>query len=102
MGLDDARRLLRAMLSPNGLDEIALRIHQVEVDAVVDEVILAWLDTLRGGEVHAVLLAHLLDLLPGARQADDVRVELGQVGSQDGRGVAGRVAGYEDGKEGRG
>lgn len=51
-------------------------------------------------EVNAVFLAHVLDLLPAAGEADDGGVELGEVAVQHGGGVARGVAGYEDGEEG--
>lgn len=50
-------------------------------------------------EINAVFLAHVFDLLPAAREADDGGVELGEVAVQHGGGVARRVAGYEDGEE---
>jgi hypothetical protein len=51
-------------------------------------------------EINTVFLAHVFDLLPGAREADDGGVEFGEVAVQHGGGVARGVAGYEDGEEG--
>jgi hypothetical protein len=72
---NNLRRRLRAMLSPNRLHKIALWIHQVEVDTMIDEIILPLRHPLRSREIDAVFLADILDLLPGARQADDGGVE---------------------------
>jgi len=46
---------------------------------VVDQVVLPWRDFWWGGEVYTVLLARGLDVLPGTRQADDIRMEFAQV-----------------------
>lgn len=99
---NNPRRPFRTMLPPNRLHEIALGIHQIEIDRVIDQVILPGLDPLRRAEIDPVLLAHVLDLLPTARDADDARVELGEVVFQHQRGVAGRVAGDEEGQHGGG
>jgi hypothetical protein len=97
MRRNDSCGLLRTMLPPKCLDKIPLGIHKVEIDAVVDEVVLARLHALRRREIHAICLAHIFDLLPGPREADQIGVELGKVRAQHGRCVAGRVACYEDG-----
>jgi hypothetical protein len=76
---NNLRRRLRTMLSPNRLNKIALRIHQIKIDTMIDEIILALSDTLRRREVDAVFLADILDLLPGSRQADDGGVEFREV-----------------------
>lgn len=73
--------------------------HQVEVDAVVHQVILASLHILGCAEVHAVLAADILDLLVGTSQAHNARVELLQVFPQDLRGITGGIAGNEDREE---
>lgn len=73
--------------------------HQVEVNAVVHQVILTRLHILGRAEVHAVLTADVLDLLVGTSQANDTRVELLQVLAQDLRGITGRIAGNEDREE---
>lgn len=101
MSSDDSCGLLGAILPSDSLHEISLGIHQVEINAVIHEIVLARLHALRGREVHAVCLAHILDLLPGAREPDEVGVEFGEVGAQHGGCVAGRVAGYEDGQQRR-
>lgn len=80
MRFNNSRRLLWAVLSPNSLDEIALGIHQVEINTVVDKVVLAFLDTLRGRKVYPIFLAHLFDLVPGACETNKVGVELGEIG----------------------
>ena len=85
------------MLSSNRLDEIALGIHQVEINTVVHQIILSLLHPLRRAEVYPIRLAHTLDLLPTPRQANQVGMELLQVFLEHGRGVARRVAGDEHG-----
>lgn len=92
----DLSSLLGAMLAAERLDEVAIGVHQVEVDAVVDEVVLAGLDVLGGAEVDAVRLADGLDLVVRARQAHEARVELGEVRLQHPGVVARRVARDED------
>ena len=96
----DLRRTLRAMLPPNRFDEITHRIHHVEIDAVIDQVILSHLRIRRRAEVHPILLAYILDLIPRARQAHEAGVEFFQVGAQHGRGVPGGIAGDEEGEQG--
>lgn len=88
--------LVRRVLAAEGLNKITLGVHQVEVDAVVDEVVLARLDLGGSAEVDAVRLAHGLDLVVCARQADELGVELGQVLLEHLGGIARRIAGDED------
>lgn len=97
---NNLRRRLRAVLSSQRLHKITLRIHQVEVNTVVHEVILARLDILRRAEVDAVLLAQRLDLVVCAGQADELGVELDQVLLKSLGVVACGVAGDEDREEG--
>lgn len=73
--------------------------HQIEVDTVVDQVVLARLDILGCTEVYPVLLADMLDLLVGASQTTDIRVEFLEVFAQNLRSIADRVASNEHGKE---
>lgn len=69
--------------------------HDVKIDGMIDEIILARFDAFGGTEIDAVGSTHVFDLLPGARQADKGGVEFREVFFEDGGGVAGRVAGYE-------
>ena len=46
-----------------------LHTHQVEVNAVIDQVVLSRLHIRRGAKVHPVGLAYVFNLLPGARHA---------------------------------
>lgn len=101
MSRNELRGLLRRVLSSQRLHKVTVGVHQVKVDAVVDEVVLAGLDVLGRAEVDAVLLAQRLDLVVGSGQADEPGVELGQVLLQGRWVVARRVAGDEDGEEGR-
>ncbi len=102
MLLNNLRRLLRTMLPANRLDKIPLGIHEIKIYTVINEVILAGLDIRRRGEVHAIRLAHGLDLLPGPREADQCGVELSEVGFHHRGRVARRVTGDEDGAQGLG
>lgn len=99
MRQNNMRCLLRTMLPPNSLDEVPFGIHQIKINTMIDQVILALLDILGRGEVHAVFLADVLDLVPGAGEAYDRRVELGQVFGEHAGRVARWVAGDEDGEE---
>lgn len=73
--------------------------HQVEVDTVVHEVVLSGLHILGGAEVHAVLLAHMLDLLVRASQADDAGVELLQILAKHLGCITDGITGNENGHE---
>lgn len=99
---DNVCAFARRMLAAEGLNKVALRVHDVEVDAVVDEVVLAGLDVRRRAEVDTVCLADSLDLIVGAREADELGVELGEIAFEHFRLVARRVTGDEDGREGAG
>ena len=68
------RRALRCILSADTLHKIPFRVHHVEVDAVVDEIILlAGLEVRWCGEVNTVLFADVFDLLPMFRLGRAVR-----------------------------
>jgi hypothetical protein len=73
------------------------RTHEIEVYAMIDQVILPRLHCRRRAKVHAVLLARLLDVLVRACQAQDGWVELGEVLLQHFGRVARRVAGDHEG-----
>jgi len=75
------------------------RTHQVEIDTMIHQIIHPRRRPLRRAEVDAVFSAHVLDLLPGAREADDRGVEFGEVAVQHGGRVPCGIAGYEDGEE---
>lgn len=96
---DNPGRLLGTMLSPDCLDKIALGIHQVKVNTMVDQIILTLLDSLGRREVNPVFLTDVFDLFPRARQSNDARMEFREVGGQNGGGITGRVARNEDGEE---
>ena len=65
--LDLGEGLGPVVVAAEHVDELALRVHDVEEDGVVDEVGLPRLHVGRRAEVHAVLLADVLDLLVRAR-----------------------------------
>ena len=69
--------------------------HQVEIDTMIDQIILARLYIGRSGEIYAVHLAHVLYLLPRSRHAQDVIVELGKISPNHLRRVPGRIAADE-------
>lgn len=96
---NDSSSLLRGVLSAQGLDKVALRIHEVKVDAVINQVVLSWLNILRCAKVDTVLLAESLDLVVCARKANELVVELAEVLLKRGRVVTGGVAGNENGEE---
>ena len=73
--------------------------HQIEVNAVINQVVLARLGILGRAKVHPIRLASILDLLVVARQPNEIRVELGQVFLEYARVVARGVACNHDGEE---
>lgn len=93
---DNLRRLLRTMLTSNSLHEITFRIHQIEINTVIHKVILALRHVRRRAEIHPIFLADILNLLPGACQANDVVMEFRQVFLENARGIARWIASYED------
>ena len=97
---NNPRPLLRTMLPPHRLHKIALRIHQIEINTMIDQIILTLFDALRRTEINPIFLTHLLDLIPRSRQAYQSGVEFREVGLENRGRVARRVAGYEDGEEG--
>jgi hypothetical protein len=101
MRQNNLRCILRTMLPPNRLDEIPLRIHQIKINTVVDQIILALLDTFRRAKVHSILLADVFYLFPRSCQADYGGVEFGEVGLEDAGRVSCWVAGYEEWEERR-
>jgi hypothetical protein len=98
---NNLRRILRTMLSPNSLHKVPLRIHQIKINAMIDQIILSLLNPFWCREVHSILLTNILNLFPRAREAYDCGVELGEVCLQNARGIAGWVAGYEEREERR-
>lgn len=111
---DDLGGGIGGILAANALDEVTLGVcttelaivrhtiqmmsltHQVEVDTVVHQIVLARVHVLRCAEVHPVLLAHILHLLVRASQADNVPVELLEIRAQHFGGIASRIAGNKD------
>ena len=87
--------LLRAHLAER-VDEAAGGVHEVEEDGVVDEVVVRRPRVGRRGEVDAVRLARRLERRVVAREAEQARVEVGDVARDLGGGVACRVDGDED------
>ena len=77
------------------------RTHQIEINTMIHQIIHPRLDPLRRTEIHPIQLADRLDLLPRARQADHVRMELFQIGLEHRRRVSCRITRYEEGEEGR-
>jgi hypothetical protein len=91
-------RRIHGEIPPNRLHEVALRIHQVKVDAVIHQVILSRLDVRRRGEVDPVRFAHVLYFLPSTCHAQDILMEFRKVSTDDLRCISRRVTGYEDGE----
>lgn len=96
---DKCSSLLRRVLSTQCLNKITLRIHEVEVDAVVHQVVLSGLNVLRCAEVDAVLLAEVLNLIVCTSQANKLVVELAEVFLERLWCITSRVAGNEDGEK---
>ncbi len=63
---------------------------------MIHQIILALLHAFRRTKVHSILFTYILYLFPSPCEADDRRVEFGEVGLQDTRGVSCRVASYEE------
>lgn len=91
------RRALWRILATNTLDKVALGIHQVEINAVVDQIVFAGCDILWRAEIHTVRFTHLFHLLVGSREADDIRMELGEVFFEHLRSISSGIAGDEYG-----
>ena len=104
------------ILAANAFDEVALGVcttalaivhytllksltHQVEVDTVVHQIVFARVHVLRCAEVHPVLLAHVLDLVVRASQADNISVELLEIRAQHFGGIASGIACNKDRQE---
>jgi len=100
MRQNDTRRLLGTMLPSNGFDKIPLRIHQVEINTMIHQVVLTLLHVLRCRKINSVFLAYVLNLLPGTSETDNGRVELREVFGKNTRGIARWITCYEDGEEG--
>jgi hypothetical protein len=91
------RSTLRRILSANALNKVTFRVHNIEVNAVIHEVI--FLTRLEIGwrrEVNSILLADVLGLFPCSRQAQEGWVELGEVRSEDRGSVSCGIAGDEN------
>lgn len=73
------RSLLRTVLPSQSLHEVTLGTHQIEVDAVVHQVVFSGRCVARCAKVHPVRLAHGLDVVVGTRQPNKFGVELGQI-----------------------
>lgn len=66
---------------------------------MVDQIILAGLHILGGAKVDAILPANVLDLLVGTSQANNARVELLQVFTENLGGITGWITSDEHRKE---
>ena len=66
--------------------------HQVKVDTVIHQIILPGLNIRRRRKVHAIRLAHILDLLPRPRHAQNILMELRQIPANNLRRIASRIA----------
>lgn len=66
--------------------------HQIEVDTVIHQIILPRLYIPRRAEIHTVLLANVLHLVVGARQADNPFMELLEILAQHLGRITGRIA----------
>ena len=62
---NNPRRNLRTMLPPNRLHKISLRIHQIEIYTMINQIIHARLHVRRCTKIDPILLTYILDLFPG-------------------------------------
>lgn len=96
VALDVLHNLVNARLlivvPAQGVHKLALRVHEVEEDGVVHQVVLAWLDVWWCGEVHPVLLARVFHLVERTRQPQDGGMKVAQVLLQNRGRVSCRVA----------
>lgn len=99
MIVDDLRRSINREISPDCFDEITLRIHEIEIDAMVYQIVLPWLHVRRRGKIYSVRLTHVLHLLPSARHAQNIIMELGQISSDHLRRVSGWITRDEYGQK---
>lgn len=87
------------MLSAKSLDKVSFGIHKIEVNAMIDQIVLARFDVLRCAEVYTVFFAKILDLVIRSSQANELGVEFGEV-SLEGLGIVTLgIAGDEDGQQ---
>lgn len=88
------RGIISLWASRNGMVGEGGRIHthQIEVDAMIDQVVLSWFHVWWCAEIDSVIFTTCLDLLPSTSQSDQVWMEFREVLLDDGRGVAVGVA----------
>ncbi len=60
---NDRSRIIRRVLPAEGLNKVAVGVHEVEVYAVIHEVVLARFDVLWRAEIYAIRLTHGFDLV---------------------------------------
>ena len=95
--LDPLNDVLLCARLAKRVDELPVRVHEVEEDRVVDQVVVVRLCVGRRREVHAVRLARRLERRVVTRQPDQAWVELGHVARDLRHTVARGVDGDEDG-----
>jgi len=91
-----ARRLLWTMLSSDSLHKVPLGIHQIEVDTMIDQIILALLHALRRAEIHPIRFTDALYLLPSPCKPNEIWMELLEVFFEHSWGISGGVASDEN------
>ena len=69
------RSLLGGVLSAESLNEVSFRVHKVEINAMINEIVLAGLDVLRRAKVDTVFLAKILNLIIRSSQSNKLGVE---------------------------
>ena len=81
----------------NNIHKLALRIHEIKENRMVNQVVLAGLDVWWSRKVHTILFAHVLHGFVSARQTNNRGMEILQVLSYNFGRVTSRVASDEDG-----
>lgn len=90
---NDRCTIFCSILPTNALHEITFWIHNIEIDAMIHQIVFftrlnIWWCT----EIDSILFADVLHLLPSSCETNQVWMELGEICSKNGRGIAEWVA----------
>lgn len=90
------RRLLCCEVSTDCFNKVAFRIHQIEVNTMIHQIVLSGLELRWSREIYSILLASILYLIILSCQAYNIIMKLLEVWFQYCRLVASRIAGYHN------